>query len=1373
MRFPSKPCSPLAEAIDEFLEEMKARDRKGRFYEEVLNSRAVMAVSEGQKGVNECAGKLTEFVKQIEQRGHSSKTTRVLLAIGPFMDGLQNLMSACQTMIQASPFAVGVVFTGAQLVLRLAQKMGKALDVITEAMAEIGASLKCYGKFAVAYETSDEVRERLVASYKNIVKFWATATKLLDQNLIIGTLKNILNPLADEIQGTLDSLRRDCSRVESIAHAEEAVRANEDRKRLKAEHEEKLKNGIRDWISAGDDLDVRCDLEFHSERRHGTTCSWIFEDKKFLHWRDSTSDPILWYNAPPGSGKTVLSSAVVQHLSERGLPSAYFFYSFSDFTKRNPLTGLKALTLQILNILKTGIPDRVVELYRQEMAHNARHLRLRGHVIEILHALLKQCPLIYILVDGLDESLDDENMRATLSSIISAPVYGTVRWFFTSRKEGQIHSMMENLNAVFLSPARSTLAAEIKLFLADGLRSIAKSLEQIDDYVEYSEGSFLYSKFLIDTLNGKGVTCDTDIKAALHEFPQTLTGYYMRSLLRLSYRSPPERDLVRRLFTILVTAVQSITWNELRNALAIRPGARDYSPDSVPKEDAIHDLCGSLLLFDRSSEQNKTNAKVKLFHKTIQDFLLQDPRDLPIDKSFSHVEEFRLKEMKKFFVQPSEGSVKFGLTCMTLLQYRRYKSFSAAKAILDDDSTENAFLKYAAAFWFLHFMDTEHHSEEIFEEVRAFMESASFWTCVALQSYIVPYNFGRYARTGAKKYQMGVRRADWSKADCFAVPLPNWLGQYPYGKLLDQDFCSFVSDWHEALASRPGTLDQCVPLSNMQSRLGNHLHQSEGIKVWRLNDKIDPANAAQLRVSSISLSGAKLLAELVCKYLSDPPGRIHYHRVSVFSKGTKIHGTFDKGTPLTDLDSIDTDFQLVRNDSQVRLLKFDGSRLQLERSLDGISQKFSAPGAWKAAVPSQSWQLRSKCNRNTPHGKLTLFHVVRNTHQSVNPKHDDSDSSDSDSDSCSDSSSESESDDGTIVDSHYDSGYEEGSSAKSKPRSVEQLPNECAIIIWESSQPLWIPIALNKGARKEIPFAVHPSLPFVVLKDLNGHVLIANMGTGIWSTETDSFLLDGKGCQGKLLPFLSPDTLFDGLTSVASEIHFSSCGQFLYSLQACFREQEGHAECALSLSTSRFTTNEAGSSSLDEPRIHQQITYKMKEPIDSLPANLVLVHWSDSEVVVALPPLTCEPKIVKFGLSRPSNSGPDTLWSAETLRTPIYFPSSAIVSNPVLLYRHRSSSKDHELFLALTEKNSASHPTDVGEQETSHVPSPVVIRWKIPHKDGWRLWDSEIDEESEDLKRGIDDMRILRGGFVDGDKRFYVPIRSGLDWTRSGYLTCC
>jgi hypothetical protein len=792
----------------------------------------------------------------------------------------------------------------------------------------------------------------------------------------------------------------------------------------------------------------------------------------------------------------------------------------------------------------------------------------------------------------------------------------------------------------------------------------------------------------------------------------------------------------------------------------------------LPKEDAIHDLCGSLLLFDRSSEQDKDNPRVKLFHKTVQDFLLQDPQDLPIDKSFSHVEEFTLKEMKKFFIDTSEGSVKVGLNCMTLLQYRRYRSFSAVKAILDDNSTEDAFLKYAAAFWFLHFMDTEHHSEEAFNEVRKFMESPNFWTCIALQSYVVPYNFGRYARTGPKKYQMGVRRADWSQDDCFAVPLPNWLGQYAYGKHLDHDFCSFVSDWHEVLASRPGTLDQCVPLSTMQSKIGGNLHQSDRIKVWKLNEKLDLEDFSQLRVMSISLSHGKLFAELVCKSRSDPPGRLHYHRISAFSKGTKVHGSYDTRFQSIDLESLDTDFQLVHNDSQARVLKFDGSHLQLERSIDGLSQTFSPPITWKATVPNQTWGIRWKSDRPVPHGKLDIFHVVQDASRSAKETHDDTDSSNSDSDSSSDSESDSDS----ITDSHYDSGYEEGSTSKTRSRALDNAPEQCVIIVWETSPPLWIPIALNKGLRQGIPFAVHPSLPIVVLSDLNGHIIAANMNSGTWHIEDDprrmeedeSLIIWQGDC--KRQPILC--IMYNQLTLILLDLRFSECGQFLFTLQACFQEQENYAECKVTLSTGRFTANEGNKNWLDELRIHRPITHKIKESLDSLPSELVLAHWSDSEVVIALPPLSCEPKIVKFGLPQIPDVGPDTSLHIETLQTPVYFPSSAIVSSPVLLYRHRSSSKDHELFLALTHKKSASKSTNCGTQVPTSTSSPVVIRWKIPHEDGWRAWDPKVDEESEDLKRGVDEARILRGGFVDGDKRFYVPIRSGLDWTRTGYLTC-
>lgn len=378
----------------------------------------------------------------------------------------------------------------------------------------------------------------------------------------------MFSSLTDEINETVDRLSQDCDRALAITAAEEAIRTHEDRKRAKAEEKsksgllfqrkhspskfaytiymaEKLKDGIIDWINAGDDLDVRGDLQLHSTRRHGETCAWLFETEQFQRWRDDTSENVLWYNASPGSGKSVLSSTVIKHLVDRGLPTAYFFYSFSDFTKRQASSGPRALALQLLHILKTGIPDKVVELYQDEMAQHAKYLRMESLVNEVLCQLLKGCSLVYLVVDGLDECLEDEQMRDMLTTIVSAPVYGTVKWFFTSRSDVHIRRMMEQLKATTMSPSAATLSTEIRLFLTDGLQPIEQAANHVDAYVEHSEGSFLYSKFLLDALRGEGITCDDDLRKALHEFPKSLTDYYLRSLLTLCKRHEREQELVQ------------------------------------------------------------------------------------------------------------------------------------------------------------------------------------------------------------------------------------------------------------------------------------------------------------------------------------------------------------------------------------------------------------------------------------------------------------------------------------------------------------------------------------------------------------------------------------------------------------------------------------------------------------------------------------------------------------------------------------------------------------------------------------------------------------------------------------------------------------
>lgn len=182
-------------------------------------------------------------------------------------------------------------------------------------------------------------------------------------------------------------------------------------------------------------------------------------------------------------------------------------------------------------------------------------------------------------------------------------------------------------------------------------------------------------------------------------------------------------------------AVKTITWNELCNALAIQRGLPDHSKGREPHEDTIHTLLGSLLIFDRSSLGHGNNPRVKLCHKTIYNFLLQDPEHLLADRSLCDLDQGDLDRIKYFFVNEQDAFVQIGRDCLTLLRYRHYESFANAKAIMnDEDDRENGFLKYAAAFWFVHCIDPNHHSQEDFEDIQRFLQSPNFWACVAVQA---------------------------------------------------------------------------------------------------------------------------------------------------------------------------------------------------------------------------------------------------------------------------------------------------------------------------------------------------------------------------------------------------------------------------------------------------------------------------------------------------------------------------------------------------------------------------------------------------------------------------------------------------------------
>ena len=250
-------------------------------------------------------------------------------------------------------------------------------------------------------------------------------------------------------------------------------------------------------------------------------------------------------------------------------------------------------------------------------------------------------------------------------------------------------------------------------------------------------------------------------------------------------------------------SAQPLTFNELCDALAVREKAHDFSPRRIPKEDLIEALCRPLIVLDRVNDY--LNPTLRLAHKTVRDFFIQDPDNLGTNQ-----------DCKQFLVNDTSDRLELGKACLTYLSYSRYEKpidldhFASLK--------DHAFLVYAALFWHVH-LENIHHTEELFDIVDKFMRSPNYWTCMQVQSKFAPYSFACLTGAGSSEYKMQNPSVFPADEEFYAEPLPGWLDEYgKRGHLLVHDNQRQVKEWRHVLSRHPEHVWQCHPgVSGRQS----------------------------------------------------------------------------------------------------------------------------------------------------------------------------------------------------------------------------------------------------------------------------------------------------------------------------------------------------------------------------------------------------------------------------------------------------------------------------------------------------------------------------------------------------------------------------
>ena len=349
------------------------------------------------------------------------------------------------------------------------------------------------------------------------------------------------------------------------------------------------------------------------------TCSWILQEYVFQQWLRCSDHYALWLNGLAGYGKTVMTSFVIQYLlgaiGRSHTNIAYYYFDASDTNSLSLRTFLASIVRQYCNRM-ASLPDRILNEFDTQQAKygSSRQLEIE-ELASILDDLLSAQPSNTIVVDGIDESQEQEDICVLLNSLAEAD--GLVHVFVSSRPEVAIRRQLTQFAEIQMSEA--ALEGDIGRYVKSRMKvepRLARLSSQLKQHVqntiqERSHGMFRWAQCQLDDISK--LRTDRAVRRALNVLPQNLGDLYSLMLTRIPQT---DVDLAKRALMILAHSPSLLNIYEVAEAAVFEPGQGTLDADDRLGDPAdILEICGSLVAFDPVFKE------IRLAHHSVRECL--------------------------------------------------------------------------------------------------------------------------------------------------------------------------------------------------------------------------------------------------------------------------------------------------------------------------------------------------------------------------------------------------------------------------------------------------------------------------------------------------------------------------------------------------------------------------------------------------------------------------------------------------------------------------------------------------------------------------------------------------------------------------------
>ncbi|KAF7175044.1 hypothetical protein CNMCM7691_005512 [Aspergillus felis] len=545
------------------------------------------------------------------------------------------LQKAGDIAVQFAPPQASVPWTVLKSVMQIPVIDGEqmaALLAVTEKVVRIVSRGQVYEQVYLI-DTSGTSEDKLSKSLQDaLVKIYSTSLELLadsadlfSTNTARRTLKAILNP--GHVSGGLsalaeqeDELLRDVQACESrrSAQADDRMigmldrlnapltRVDENVQSLLGQISQSHRTVLLEWISPIKFGEHHYNVK---EKRTPGTGEWLLQNERFRDWEKTSSSGIFWLQGSPGTGKTYLTSRVVDLVQGmlNDLPKDEgFAFFYCDKTEPNRGQAQSIFQSYVRQLSTPASNPESIQTQLKETCQKAQDagstLRFDACKKQILESLnlYSKTTLVLDALDECDPESREELIDALKSLLLESK--NTVKVFISSRPDPDIQSQLDGCTSVSIQASDNQ--TDIQNFLEKELEKLARTTACIrrlkttivDKLLARCQGMFQWAALQIHQIR----TCKTEnsVLKRLDTLPDGLQEAYNEVWSEIEKLEEPDQSLTKRALLWVMSACMPMTSDELLCAIRVKPTRELLLLDDEIDEQGLLSLCRNLLVID-------------------------------------------------------------------------------------------------------------------------------------------------------------------------------------------------------------------------------------------------------------------------------------------------------------------------------------------------------------------------------------------------------------------------------------------------------------------------------------------------------------------------------------------------------------------------------------------------------------------------------------------------------------------------------------------------------------------------------------------------------------------------------------------------------